>query len=82
MRETDKQYFMEMELLFNQPGWKRLVDGWTAERDALAEATFFNARTIEDVMLARERRAMLEQLIALPDEIEKQKEYAESPDDE
>ena len=75
MREEQKQFFMEMDLLFRQPGWARLVDGWKQERDALPEAAFWNARTIEELMIARERYALLDQLCQLPDAIaEQQKE--------
>lgn len=82
MRDDQKQYFMEMELLFSQPGWQRLQEGWRAEKEALAEATFWNARNFEDVMLARERFAMLEQLTELADAIQEQKEQVEIGADE
>lgn len=81
MEEHVKQHFMEMEMLFNQPGWRKLVDGWKEERDALYEAAFWNSKSFEDVLLARERWHMLNQLIELRETIDEQKAAAERIED-
>ena len=70
----ENSFFMDMENLFNSPGWGRLQKGWQEEHDSIAEDSFFNAKSYEDVELARVRRGMLSELINLPANIARQKE--------
>lgn len=57
---------MEMESLFNQPGWTRLTKEIEAEAKRLPDITFATAKCWEDVLAARERYAALTQLLAMP----------------
>jgi len=76
MELNDKQleFFTNMERLFDQPGWAMITQGWEAERDALYERVFFNAKTMEDVDNARVRFGLLNELVELPKTVQQQKD--------
>ena len=80
LTDSQKQFFMELETTFNTPGWHRLKQGWQEELDSIPEATFQNAEDIEYVKEARIRWRLLQDLVDLPDEIEKQREALDSGD--
>lgn len=70
----DKQtieHFRDMESLFRQPGWMRLVHGWREELEAIPEACFHNAKSMEEVEVFRARYRLLHQLVNLDAETER-----------
>ncbi len=73
---TDKQteFFRSMESTFNTSGWTLLKQGWVEESEALSDLTFFNAKSMDDVQNARVRYGLLQELIALEDQIAAQKQ--------
>ena len=71
-----QQYFSAMEQMFNTAGWTLVHRGWKEEQDALAERMFFNAESMSDMVAARTRYGLLDELIKLPEMVEKQKEMA------
>lgn len=81
LTEADKAFFMDMEDLFNRPGWARLTQGWKNEADKLPEAMFYNAKTPEDMLTFRVRMELLRELISLPDAIQRAKAEKEQDTD-
>lgn len=80
LTDQQKEFYGNLERMFESPGWALITQGWTEERDQLPMAAFFNAQTIEDIRAARVRYGLLDELIQLPDTIAQQKLNAESPD--
>ncbi len=68
------EFFAAMEGTFNTPGWTLLRQGWVAERDGLYERMFFSAKSYEDMQTTRVRYGILNEMIGLPEEIERQKQ--------
>lgn len=75
MKLTSEQaeWYSAMDVLFASKGWTFLLQGWRREHEALSTNTFFNAQTMSDVEEARVRYRLLDELITLPESIEKQK---------
>lgn len=74
MNTEQKEYFAAMEQMFNTSGWTLVQRGWKEEQDALAERMFFNAKNMEDIVAARVRYGLLDELSKLPEMIEAQKD--------
>jgi hypothetical protein len=66
LNTEQQEFFRAMETTFETSGWALLEQGWTAERDALYEQVFFNAKDVEDIRAARVRFGILNELIELP----------------
>ena len=82
LTEKQTQFFAAMEEMFLTPGWELVTRGWKVEQDQLADAMFFNAKTLEDMSLARARHALLDELIKLPATITAQKAQIEEQDED
>ena len=85
MKLTPQQveYFAAMEGTFNTPGWTLMRQGWEVERDGLSQIVFFNAKSLEDINNARVRYGILNELVTLPEMIERQKqEVLDQPDED
>ena len=78
MNTEQKEYFAAMEQMFNTEGWTLVQRGWKEEQDALAERMFFNAKSMEDIVAARVRYGLLDELSKLPEMIEAQKHAIET----
>lgn len=74
LKPEQKQFFMELEALFEQPGWGHLVRGWKQELEALPMAGFFNAKTIEELEAYRQRYGLVQELLQLPETMAARKE--------
>jgi len=74
LTDEQKAFFMDMESLFNHPGWARLKQGWQAEFDALPQSSFYNAKSMEDMLADRTRLRLLHELLELPAQIERMKQ--------
>ncbi len=68
------EFFRSMEATFNTSGWTLLKQGWVEESAALSDRAFFNAKSMDDVQNARVRYGLLQELIALEDQIAAQKQ--------
>lgn len=76
------EFYSALEHTFNTPGWTLIRQGWEEERDRLAGASFSNAKSFEDVQLARVRYGLLHELITLPETTEQGKAtMLDAPDD-
>ena len=73
LTNKQQQFYSAMEGTFRSPGWKLISDGWKEERDSLAQALFFNAKTMEDLSNARVRYGLLNELVQLPEVIAQQR---------
>ena len=82
LTEKQTQFFAAMEEMFLTSGWELVTRGWKVEQDQLADAMFFNAKTLEDMSLARARHALLDELIKLPATITAQKAQIEEQDED
>ena len=82
LSEKDIQLYTELEHTFNTPGWSRLVEGWKEEQAWLPEHAFYNAKSIEELELARVRYKLLSELISLADDIRQQREALEEGEPE
>lgn len=74
--QEQRDRFQELDLTFNSAGWSHLVRQWTEERDALKDRVFFGAASYEDVQHARIRYQLLEELLGLPDDLQRAKQQA------
>lgn len=74
LNDEQQEYFAAMEQMFNTQGWTLVQRGWKEEQDALAERMFFNAKDMEDIVAARVRYGLLDELSKLPEMIERQKQ--------
>ena len=82
LTEKQTQFFAAMEEMFLTPGWSLVTQGWKVEQGQLADAMFFNAKTLEDMSLARARHGLLDELITLPATITAQKAQIEEQNEE
>ena len=73
LNEQQKEFFAAMEGCFETTGWSLLKKGWKTEQSQLAEAMFFNAKSMDDVLITRVRHGLLNELIQLPEQIAAQK---------
>jgi hypothetical protein len=74
LTDEQKAFFMDMESLFNHPGWARLRQGWQTEFEAIPQASFYNAKSMDDMLADRTRMRLLHELIELPAQIERMKQ--------
>lgn len=77
LSDDEKSYFMDMESLFNHPGWARLTKEIQAEVDRQPEATFDNAKSWDDVLSARQWRKALLTMISYPDHVDQRRSNLE-----
>lgn len=73
LSDDEQSYFMEMESLFNHPGWTRLSKEILAEAQALPARMFAAAKSWEDVQQARARFEALETLLSYPSHIDQRR---------
>lgn len=73
LSDDELGYFMDMESLFNHPGWARLVKEIKAEVERTPAVMFASAKSWEDVQKARERYTALETLLAYPAHVEQRR---------
>jgi hypothetical protein len=71
MTPEEAEFFRDMESLFLQPGWTRLVQGWVEELGRMPSIAFFSAKSMDDVLAARVRHETLTELVQLPEHIER-----------
>lgn len=74
LSDGDKSLFMDMESLFEHPGWNRLVQGWHEETRMLPEAAFYNAKSMDDMLAFRVRMGLLRELLDLPNTLSNRKQ--------
>lgn len=77
LSDDERSYFMDMESLFNHPGWTRLAREIKAEADRVPGATFDTAKSWDAVLEARSWRRALETLLSYPDSIEQRRQNLE-----
>jgi hypothetical protein len=82
LNDQQKEFFSAMETTFNTTGWELLRQGWQAELDRLPEIVFYNAKTVDDLLIARERAKLLNELLSLPAVMTAQQKEIEEMDDE
>ncbi len=83
LTDQQKTFFSAMESTFSTSGWQHfMLPRWLEEQKMLQESTFFNAENEIDLVKARERFDLLEELITLPAKIQAQREAAEAGTDE
>lgn len=62
LTDEEGSYFRDMESLFNQPGWTRLVKELDASIDGVDVASFWGAKSYEEILVLRakleERRTL------------------------
>jgi len=63
LTDQQKEFYNALEGTYRTPGWKLMVQGWEAERDSLAEAMFHNAKSMDDILTARVRYGLLNELV-------------------
>lgn len=73
LSDDELSYFMDMESLFNHPGWERLIKELTAEAQRLPDVLFASAKSWDDVQAARERYKALQTLLMYPEIIEQRR---------
>lgn len=77
--ETE-QYFIDLSLLFVQPGWRRLKEDFEGFKQALIEGAL-DVRTVDDFWFAKGRLDAFRQLLAYEDFITgSKKELDEAPE--
>lgn len=79
LTNEQKTFFSAMEATFETVGWSQfMLPRWKEEQQQIKESTFFNAKNEMDLIEARERFNLLEELITLPAQIQAQREAAEA----
>lgn len=63
LSDDERAYFMEMESLFNHPGWARLCREMQHEIDTVPMVAFDNAKTWDELLKARARVQALRELM-------------------
>ena len=82
LTDQQKEFYTALEGTFRTPGWNLMVQGWTQERDSLAEIVFHNAKSMDDVYSARVRYGLLNELISLASMHEGQRQQLETEDED
>lgn len=77
LSDDELGYFMDMESLFNHPGWTRLMREIQAEMKALPDIMFASAKSWEDVQTTRTRYTAIETLLNYPQAIEQRRSNLE-----
>ena len=70
LSDDEQSYFLDMESLFNHPGWERLTREIRAELDVLPADAFLHAKAWEDVLKHRARHEALKTLVSYPEAVE------------
>jgi hypothetical protein len=78
MNDEQKQFFASMENMFLTPGWQLVSKGWQEEQAQLADIVFHNAKSMDDVLIARTRYELLGELVNLPSTIAMQREHLDA----
>lgn len=60
-----QQYFDDLENLFGEPGWARLLDDAREEMKGLQQAAIETSQSFDEVMYARGQYDVLARLISL-----------------
>lgn len=66
LTEAEKAHFMEMDAMFNSAGWSSLTKVMQAQIDAIPLQAFYNAKSFEELQLARVRMQEMSSLVQLP----------------
>jgi hypothetical protein len=77
LSDDELGYFMDMESLFNHPGWARLSREIQAEMRSLPDITFASAKSWDDIVKARVRYEAIETLLNYPQSIEQRRSNLE-----
>lgn len=77
LSDDELGYFMDMESLFNHPGWARLAREIEAEMKTLPAVMFASAKSWEDVLGARIRYEAISTLLNYPQSIEQRRSAIE-----
>lgn len=70
LSDDEKNYFMDMESLFNHPGWTRLTTEMQKELDQIPLDAFRYAKNYEMMQEARARETVLRTFVEYPQAIE------------
>lgn len=73
LSDDELGYFMDMESLFNHPGWARLTKELKAKLDMLPAVMFASAKSYEEVQAARIRHEELTTLLHYPQLLEQRR---------
>lgn len=73
LSDDELGYFMDMESLFNHPGWARLTKEIKAKLDTIPGVMFASAKSWEEMMVARVRHEELTTLLYYPQLIEQRR---------
>jgi hypothetical protein len=73
LSDDEKSYFMDMESLFNHPGWTRLTTEMRKELEHIPQEVFTHAKTWETILEARARESVLRTFVEYPDAIEQRR---------
>lgn len=73
LSDDELGYFMDMESLFNHPGWARLSREIQTEMKTLPDIIFASAKSWDDVVRARVRYEAIETLLNYPQSIEQRR---------
>jgi len=77
LSDDEKAYFIDMESLFNHPGWERLTREMRAEAELIPQSAFRSASNFEKIIEARARLEALETLIGYPDAVDQRRQHLE-----
>jgi len=77
LSDDEQSYFMEMESLFNHPGWARLTRELEAEIAAVPAEQFERAKSYDDILVARARYDALKTFVAYPQHVEIRRQQIE-----
>ena len=78
LSDDELGYFIDMESLFNHPGWARLSKEIAAEMKNAPEVTFATAKSWDDVTRARDRYTALQTMLNLPNEVQMKRDAIEA----
>src|SRR5688500_18255405 len=74
LTDDEREYFREMESMFNSRGWQNIEAEMEAEIEDLPRRTFESARSWDEVLAARAGRQKLMELASYPAQIDNRKE--------
>ena len=77
LSDDELGYFMDMESLFNHPGWARLTKEIALKLQQIPDVTFATAKSYEDVITARVRHEELTTLLHYQQIVEQRRENLE-----
>ena len=82
LNAEQREFYAAVEHMHNTSGWALLTQGWRQEQTQLEEYLKFGANTLEDLHAARQRWAILGELIDLPETWSAQKQSILDGDDD